>query len=484
MSLNKWMHDKNPYKTPPNFKEMAVKYPEFRKVVTQDLAGKIHLDFSNPAAVRTLTTLLFLKDFGLTVEIPEGSLVPTLPSRMNYLLWVDDLLSLLPERGEGDSIRGLDIGAGACAVYPLLGAKHFGWRMFATETDINNFEAASENVSRNDMNSLVTLLNPSPGQIFAEVLPDESFQFSMCNPPFYKPGQLVIDEDSVGKESEMRTSGGEVEFVRKMLKESVEFGSKVKIFTVLLGHKSSLSPLKQELHKSPLVSSFVSTEFCQGKTMRWGLAWTFSPDIPLKKVLGPKTKKEKQSPFCLIIDKPEWLPQSDYSAISLYHRIKCWLEGLALSVSSRKETKYLCSARLEAKERSWQNQRKRRREAQKRKHEDPAESGASKKSHTLGKFTECNGEDSNQSSSDVMQEALMQEILSSEKGQKSVSNSETEDQDREAGRAGLVLVCDLMVRWTGSSVSLDLSYVDGEAGREGVHQLTQFIKNKVASMSS
>ena len=287
MSLNKWMHDKNPYKTPPNFKEMAVKYPEFRKVVTQDLAGKIHLDFSNPAAVRTLTTLLFLKDFGLTVEIPEGSLVPTLPSRMNYLLWVDDLLSLLPERGEGDSIRGLDIGAGACAVYPLLGAKHFGWRMFATETDINNFKAASENVSRNDMNSLVTLLNPSPDQIFAEVLPDESFQFSMCNPPFYKPDQLVIDEDSVGKESEMRTSGGEVEFVRKMLKESVEFGSKVKIFTVLLGHKSSLSPLKQELHKSPLVSSFVSTEFCQGKTMRWGLAWTFSPDIPLKKVLGP-----------------------------------------------------------------------------------------------------------------------------------------------------------------------------------------------------
>ena len=91
--------------------------------------------------------------------------------------------------------------------------------------------------------------------------------------------------------------------------------------------------------------------------------------------------------------------------------------------------------------------------------------------------------DLSQSSSDVMQEALMQEILSSEKGQKAVTNSETEDQDREAGRAGLVLVCDLIVRWTGSSVSLDLSYVDGEAGREGVHQLTQFIKNKVASMS-
>ena len=159
-------------------------------------------------------------------------------------------------------------------------------------------------------------------------------------------------------------------------------------------------------------------------------------------------------------------------------------------MSSKKETKYLCSARLEAKEKSWQNQRKRRREAQKRKNENPAESGAGKKSSLAGKFTEVgNGEaegvDNNQSSSEVMQEALMQEILSSVRGQKSVSNSETEEPDRvrDTGDGGLVLVCDLIVRWTGSAVSLDLSYLDGEAGREGVHQLTQFIKNKLASIS-
>ena len=155
-------------------------------------------------------------------------------------------------------------------------------------------------------------------------------------------------------------------------------------------------------------------------------------------------------------------------------------------MSSKKETKYLCTARLEAKEKSWQNQRKRRREAQKRKNENPVESGASKKHALVGKFTEVSdGEaaDSNPSSCDLMQEALMQEILSSERGQAAVSNCETEDQDRDAETAGLVLVCDLGLRWTGSSLSLDLSYLDGEAGREGVHQLTQFIKNKLASMS-
>ena len=78
MALNKFMHPRNPYKVPPNFKEMAVKYPEFRKVVTQDLAGKIHLDFNNPVALRLLTETLFLKDFDLTISIPPGCLVPTL----------------------------------------------------------------------------------------------------------------------------------------------------------------------------------------------------------------------------------------------------------------------------------------------------------------------------------------------------------------------------------------------------------------------
>ena len=81
MSLNKYMHPRNPYKNPPNFKEMAVKFPEFRKVVTQDLSGKIHVDFSDPAAVRKLTETLFMKDFQLLVRLPPGCLVPTLPSR-------------------------------------------------------------------------------------------------------------------------------------------------------------------------------------------------------------------------------------------------------------------------------------------------------------------------------------------------------------------------------------------------------------------
>ena len=160
---------------------------------------------------------------------------------------------------------------------------------------------------------------------------------------------------------------------------------------------------------------------------------------------------------------------------------------------SKKETKYLCSARVEAKERSWQNQRKRRREALKRKADSDSPGGSveanndqetNKKMLLSGKFTEAVEEVEAASSQtcDDMQAALLQEILSSEQGQKSVSNSVLAP--GEGGESeSLVLVCDLTVRWTGSAVLLELSYREGEAGREGTHQLRQFVKNKLASLS-
>ena len=45
-----------------------------------------------------------------------------------------------------------------------------------------------------------------------------------------------------------------------------------------------------------------------------------------------------------------------------------------------------------------------------------------------------------------------------------------------------VLECALSVRWSGEKVVMDLSYLEGEAGRDGVHQLAQFVKNKISSM--
>ena len=52
MSLNAFLHPRNPYRTRPDFKALATKYPEFRKVVTTTLEGKVKVDFTDREAVR------------------------------------------------------------------------------------------------------------------------------------------------------------------------------------------------------------------------------------------------------------------------------------------------------------------------------------------------------------------------------------------------------------------------------------------------
>ena len=58
-------------------------------------------------AVRTLAKILLLEDFGLNVELPEDCLVPRVPQRLNYVLFIDDLIMLNKLKGE---ISGIDIG--------------------------------------------------------------------------------------------------------------------------------------------------------------------------------------------------------------------------------------------------------------------------------------------------------------------------------------------------------------------------------------
>lgn len=85
MSLNPFLHPRNPYRVKPDFKALAVKDSDFRAVVKQELSGKLTLDFKDREAVRVLTRTLLKLDFGLDVNMPPGSLVPTLPLRYTFL---------------------------------------------------------------------------------------------------------------------------------------------------------------------------------------------------------------------------------------------------------------------------------------------------------------------------------------------------------------------------------------------------------------
>lgn len=50
------------------------------------------MNFKDDESLRVLTKILLRHDFGIEVEIPESKLIPALSLRLNYVLWIEDLL--------------------------------------------------------------------------------------------------------------------------------------------------------------------------------------------------------------------------------------------------------------------------------------------------------------------------------------------------------------------------------------------------------
>uniref|UniRef100_A0A8D8YNU1 Methyltransferase-like protein 16 n=1 Tax=Cacopsylla melanoneura TaxID=428564 RepID=A0A8D8YNU1_9HEMI len=337
MSFNKYMHPRNRYVVPPNFKQLAIEYPEFRKHLQQDLSGKLKFNFHDAEALRIFSTTLLHKDFGLTVDIPPHCLVPTLPLRLNYILWIEDLLQANQFEGP---VHGIDIGSGASCVYPLLACHTNSWSMLALECDPVSVDYARRNVQQNNLQELISVKHTSSSDnshLESYLEPNVSYTFTMCNPPFFASSddlnwehgrekndskqlesgkhEIDCDESSLnkrnrsrnrnkrrkpppnaqtGNKTELIAQGGEVSFVEKMIQDNIDL-RQIKIFTTMLGHKSSFIRVKQFLMEHPLVKQVSSTEFCQGNTMRWGLAWTANEHVKLPSTLPRKESGSSKS---------------------------------------------------------------------------------------------------------------------------------------------------------------------------------------------
>lgn len=135
MSVNKFMHHRNIYRKPPDYTDLAIKYPEFRrkcklvrkfqlkkkkkcllfsvnfkltffKIILQNLDGTCSINLKEIENLIALTKVLLKEDFDLTIDIPSDSLVPTVPLRLNYILWIEDIMSTM----KIENPKGIDIG--------------------------------------------------------------------------------------------------------------------------------------------------------------------------------------------------------------------------------------------------------------------------------------------------------------------------------------------------------------------------------------
>lgn len=138
--------------------------------------------------------------------------------RLSYIKQIHDLLChTLPtqqllrhfrHQPLESTIRGLDIGTGASAIYPVLGVACFpGWSFVATDIDRTSIEHASENVvhradNADRIHENIALVHVDEADSFAPkthndgldrrvggktslMQDDAMFHFAMCNPPFY-----------------------------------------------------------------------------------------------------------------------------------------------------------------------------------------------------------------------------------------------------------------------------------------------------------
>jgi hypothetical protein len=71
----------------------------------------------------------------------------------------------------------------------------------------------------------------------------------------------------------------------------------------MVGVKSNFNILKSELEKAGVASS-THTEFSQGHTTRWGLAWTFLPEINFEMLPKSKKKRKPQTPVKYVVPMP------------------------------------------------------------------------------------------------------------------------------------------------------------------------------------
>ncbi|XP_035750451.1 RNA N6-adenosine-methyltransferase METTL16 isoform X1 [Egretta garzetta] len=166
------------------------------------------------------------------------------------------------------------------------------------------FNYAKKNVEQNNLSDLIKVVKVPQKTLLMDALKEESeivYDFCMCNPPFFanqleakgvnsrNPRRPPPSSVNTGGITEIMAEGGELEFVKRIIHDSLQLKKRLRWYSCMLGKKCSLAPLKEELRIQG-VPKVTHTEFCQGRTMRWALAWSFYDDV---QVPSPPSKRRK-----------------------------------------------------------------------------------------------------------------------------------------------------------------------------------------------
>lgn len=292
------MHKRNPHRQSYDFKVLTELSPELKTFVSLNKMGVESIPFANPAAVKALNSALLKQFYGVKYwDIPDGYLCPPIPGRADYIHHAADLLGS-NNRGivpTGQTVKVLDIGVGANAVYPIIGQKEYGWSFVGSDVDEKALASAKKIAEMNpDLGAAFELrLQKNPSHFFKGVVKDEEeFDLVICNPPFYSTNDEAAEaverkwknlgkvkaEQNIrnfgGVQTELFYPGGELAFISKMVAESFFFSRQCYWFTSLVSRGEQLHAIHKVLKKVK-PTDVKTIHMSQGQKTSRIIAWTF-----------------------------------------------------------------------------------------------------------------------------------------------------------------------------------------------------------------
>jgi len=309
------LHKNNRHKQGYNFSALVKAEPALSAfIVNNKYNHQATIDFSNPAAVKTLNLALLKSDYHVGFwDIPDGYLCPPIPGRVDYIHHLNDLLTITPNEllPKKTTIKVLDIGTGASCIYPILGQREYGWQFVASDIDPISINVAKQTVSSDKKlkKNIDCRLQKNAEHIFSGIIEEgEFYHLTLCNPPFHKSladaskgttrkwqnlnkTKLAKSEHKHptssdkahasntalnfgGQKAELWCQGGELAFIRNMIKESKRYHKQVLWFTCLVSKKEHVSKLKLSLKKSQ-ASEVKVINMTQGQKISRFIAWRF-----------------------------------------------------------------------------------------------------------------------------------------------------------------------------------------------------------------
>ena len=294
----KTLHPRNYHNNRYDFVALIKSENSLNEFVKPNKYGDLSIDFANPDAVIALNKALLSHFYSVkNWSIPQGYLCPPIPGRADYIHHIADLLAKTNGNKipKGKHIKGLDIGIGANCIYPIIGVSVYDWNFTGSDIDKTSIESAQNIINSNESlkGNITVKLQENSKNIFKGIINStDKFHFTLCNPPFHKSladtlagnnrkvqnlTKEVSSKNNLnfgGKNNELWCEGGEVAFIKKMIKESFEFSKNCLWFTTLVSRKENLDFIYDALEDIE-VMEYKTIDMAHGQKISRVIAWTF-----------------------------------------------------------------------------------------------------------------------------------------------------------------------------------------------------------------